>query len=156
MILAVQSFPLLHHQPRELCFLPLTVFLGPFLSVHDLSPNRMPFVTLQWPVHSISQPLLFFSGFENIYVSLSQKFCSLSSSSSVLQESQMGMRCNYLSIFSQPICLPLWEFGSPGEPSLFLAELHPGIVTWFNILKNKLNTSFLSRCTLAKIFKSLL
>lgn len=156
MIIAVQSFPLLYHQPLELCFHPHTVFLGLFLSAHDLSPNRMPFVTLQWPIHSISQPLLFFSGFENIYVSLSPKFCSLSNSSSFLQESQMGMRYNYLSIFSQSICLPLWEFGSPRGPSLFLAELHPGIVTWFTILKNKFNPSFLSRCILAKILKPLL
>ena len=156
MVLAEQSFPLLCCQPLELCLLPHTVFLGLFLPAHDLSPNRTPFVTFQWPIHSISQPLLFFSGFENIYVSLSQKFCSLSNSSSVLKESQMGMRYNYLSIFSQPICLPLWEFGSPHGLTLFLTELHPGIVTWFNILKNKLNTSFLSRCILAKILRLLL
>lgn len=40
--------------------------------------------------------------------------------------------------------------------NLFLVELHSGTVAWSDILKKKLNTSFIASCIFAKMLNSLM
>lgn len=62
------------------------------------------------------------------------------------------MGYNYLSISSQPICLPVWELGFPHGQSLFWVELHSGTVAWFDILKNDHDASHIAQYISANTF----